>query len=281
MTFQPGANLYTAGFGIRPENVEVPHIEARDPSTTDINFPIGKHWLNTVSQNEFTLYSFTSSGGITQANWAAPVHAIPDPLVVGAFTATGPVNLATTTDLAVNIGNANSLLQILSLTSRAIQIGVGGSPNIEIGSDTSISQIRGDVTFHDAFVSIADPTQLHPTLLIDTPLAFSTSNGRLVGPTTYNAIGCEAVFECNTSSGAITINMPTVIQTGTVFMVYDISGNASTNNITVNAPAGFNFFMAGLSPVSAFVMSHDYESLVFIVAQTSSNIVVLSNITGI
>ena len=73
MTFQPGANLYTAGFGSRPENVEVPHIEKRDPSTSDVNYPIGKRWLNTISEEEFILYSFSASGGVTQANWASPV----------------------------------------------------------------------------------------------------------------------------------------------------------------------------------------------------------------
>jgi hypothetical protein len=46
MGFQPGANLYTAGFGSRPENVEVPHIDTRAPAASDVNYPVGKSWIN-------------------------------------------------------------------------------------------------------------------------------------------------------------------------------------------------------------------------------------------
>ena len=44
MTTQPGANIYTQGFGSRPENVEVPHLDVRAPTTTDVLYPIGKKW---------------------------------------------------------------------------------------------------------------------------------------------------------------------------------------------------------------------------------------------
>jgi|GEM_PF-3246706 len=73
MSFQPGANLYTQGFGSRPEGVEVPHIEKRDPAPTDVNYPIGKRWLNTASEEEFILFKFQVVGGVTQAVWSTPV----------------------------------------------------------------------------------------------------------------------------------------------------------------------------------------------------------------
>lgn len=69
MTTQPGSSIYTQGFGSRPENVEVPHIDIRDPASTDINFPQGKRWINSVDNSEFTLTSFTSTNGIVSANW--------------------------------------------------------------------------------------------------------------------------------------------------------------------------------------------------------------------
>jgi hypothetical protein len=69
MTFQPGANLYTQGFGSRPENVEVPHIENRVPATTDILYPVGKRWIFPASNIEYTLTSLTVSNGVTSANW--------------------------------------------------------------------------------------------------------------------------------------------------------------------------------------------------------------------
>src|SRR5438445_9758556 len=69
MSFQPGASLYTQGFGARAENVEVPHIDVRPPATTDIGYPIGKRWINSVLQTEHTLVSLTSQHGATTANW--------------------------------------------------------------------------------------------------------------------------------------------------------------------------------------------------------------------
>lgn len=69
MTIQPGANLYTQGFGSRPENVEVPHIDTRDPTSSDVNFPIGKPWVNTTNNKAYVLTSFSSSGGTVVANW--------------------------------------------------------------------------------------------------------------------------------------------------------------------------------------------------------------------
>jgi len=69
MTFQPGANVYTQGFGSRPESVEVPHYDVRAPATTDINFPLGKHWINYVASAAYALTSFSTSGNTTTANW--------------------------------------------------------------------------------------------------------------------------------------------------------------------------------------------------------------------
>lgn len=69
MTFQPGAVLNTQGFGSRPENVEVPHIENREPSTTDVNYPLGKGWVNPSANEEYVLTSLTVSNGIMSANW--------------------------------------------------------------------------------------------------------------------------------------------------------------------------------------------------------------------
>lgn len=69
MTFQPGANLYTAGFGTRPENVEVPHIDVRPPAATDVLYPLGKQWLDTVGRNTYFLVNLSSSSGITTAVW--------------------------------------------------------------------------------------------------------------------------------------------------------------------------------------------------------------------
>src|SRR5260221_1584431 len=70
MTIQPGANLYTQGFGSRPENVEIPFITTRDPTSSDAaNFPIGKVWINTVTPSVSTLGAISVVNGIASATW--------------------------------------------------------------------------------------------------------------------------------------------------------------------------------------------------------------------
>jgi len=69
MTFQPGANLYTQGFGSRPENVEVPHVDVRAPASTDVLYPIGKIWINRLANTVYFLTSQTSSAGVTTSTW--------------------------------------------------------------------------------------------------------------------------------------------------------------------------------------------------------------------
>lgn len=68
MAFQPGANLYTQSFGSRPENLEVSHIDVRDPNPNDI-YPVSKTWLNRVTGAYWVLGNLSTSNGITRANW--------------------------------------------------------------------------------------------------------------------------------------------------------------------------------------------------------------------
>lgn len=68
MTFQPGAALYTT-FGIRPENIEVPHYDVRPPATTDYNFPLGKLWIDKAGIASYQLLQITTSVGVTSGYW--------------------------------------------------------------------------------------------------------------------------------------------------------------------------------------------------------------------
>jgi hypothetical protein len=66
-----GAMLYTQSFGSRPENVEVPHIDIRNPTSGDTSFPIGKRWVNSQSNTVFTLVAMTFQNLESSAIWAS------------------------------------------------------------------------------------------------------------------------------------------------------------------------------------------------------------------
>jgi len=69
MGFQPGNMSYVESFGASPNLVAFPHIEERDPSSSDTNYPLAKRWTNTLEDKVWELTHFTSSGGVLLANW--------------------------------------------------------------------------------------------------------------------------------------------------------------------------------------------------------------------
>lgn len=64
-----GANVNTVAFGNYPENVEVPHIDIRDPAPTDYQYPLGKRWINRIDNTEFVLTSISAFANVTSGNW--------------------------------------------------------------------------------------------------------------------------------------------------------------------------------------------------------------------
>jgi len=61
--------LYPFANALASSNPFVDVFEARDPTTSDINYPIQKKWLNTATDAFWELESFSSFNGITTANW--------------------------------------------------------------------------------------------------------------------------------------------------------------------------------------------------------------------
>ena len=157
MTFQPGANLYTQGFGSRPENVEVPHLEQRGPSVTDNTYPIGKRWIDTLAGNSYDLTSYTVANGITSANWA----------LLGASA--GDLNTITTDDSTIVVPSAGNI--DLSGSGSITTTGSGDTAtvtltgltnhNVLVGAGTStITKVAPSATSGVALVSAgaaADP----------------------------------------------------------------------------------------------------------------------------
>ncbi len=141
MTFQPGANLYTQGFGSRPENVEVPHIDVRAPNPTDILYPIGKNWVNQAANNVYELTSQTSGPTGTVSVWT----------LLGAGA--GDLNTLTTQDLTVVIPTAGNIN--LSGASPLSTTGSGSTATINLSGIVGVAHGGtglATVTIHDLVV---------------------------------------------------------------------------------------------------------------------------------
>lgn len=139
MAFQPGANLYSQGFGSVPENVEVPHYDVRAPASTDVNYPLGKRWIF-VGTGEYVLLSQSSVGGVLSSNWS----------LLG--TTGGALNTLTTDDTTVVIPAAGNIN--LAGASPLSTTGAGSTATINLGTVPVSKGGTGltSITAHDLVV---------------------------------------------------------------------------------------------------------------------------------
>lgn len=80
------AMIYTQSYGSRPQNV--PIIANVSPSSTQTNYTIGQRWVNSVTNVEYVLTSFSSLGGSLSATWTPSGSAY---FQVSSATAAGPL----------------------------------------------------------------------------------------------------------------------------------------------------------------------------------------------
>src|SRR5271163_2018180 len=67
MTVPVPANTYTLGFGTRPTTPPV--FQPFTPGATNVNYPLGQLWVNTVNGNFYGLASFSASNNNISATW--------------------------------------------------------------------------------------------------------------------------------------------------------------------------------------------------------------------
>lgn len=299
MAFQPGANVYTQGFGSRPENVEVPHLDLRSPATTDLLYPVGKRWVNTVLNEEWVLTSFSSLLGVTSANWqllltsggpSAGIQTINDtpPDGSGNFDVLGTANQINVVDGAnsVTLSFPDPIFTpgTLNVTNA---LNVTNSVNIGGSTATQALNVQGPAIFTSTIASGFGVT-FSGTVTMTGTKNFSGPNN-LIGPVqcsnifrfshafvngpTFNSTGVETFFNCNTAS-AITINLANNYDYGTFLVIADTNGLASGNNITINAGAGFNFqSLAGTS--SSITINQNFGSVT--IMTTTSNLMIIAS----
>ena len=158
MSTQQGANLYTQGFGSRPENVEVPVVSNASPTSSNINYPLGKRWIDTVLNAEYVLTSETTSGGVTTANWqitASPTGAIAtinsQPPIAGNFNIVGT---------AAQISSASAGQDVLALigpytpatyTSHGVLVGAGASSIVALSVGATGTLLAGTTGANPSF----------------------------------------------------------------------------------------------------------------------------------
>ncbi len=215
--FQPGANLYTQGFGSKPENVEVPHIERRAPGPTDVNFPVGKTWLDNVTNTQYILYSFSVSNGVTIANWdtvtlpSGGIDTLSNGTTKVSPDGTGNIAITGSTNEVTVTSNAGSNLLNLSFPSTMI---APGSLQVENGFSVS-----------NGAVDIQSGTN---ALNIDTIATGDVNIGQITGGQTVTILGGSGGVNIDSASGSI-IHIGDVLSTNNSIHL----GNSNTSSINM------------------------------------------------
>lgn len=263
MSIQPGAMLYTQGFGSRPENVEVPFITNRAPTSSDVNYPIGKRWIY-LDNGEYILVEITASGGINTASWVLN------------GTNTGPLNTLTGNSggaIAPSAGNINIVGSgIITVAGSGSTLTISETPgtgvvatltgdsggavgpsggNIDLNGTTNQIVTTGSGAGFDIVWSISS------TLVL--PGTFTANNGAAL----INSMGNSNTTIGNASgSGAVTINTPS----GN----FALTGNNNTINIAADASS--SALNLGTGTTGNIALGNTGAGTITIAAGTATNL---------
>lgn len=230
MPFQQGAVLNTQSFGNRPENVEVPHTDIRDPTTLDTGkgfFPVGKVWINTVAGNVFQLVNFSSAGGSVTANWVSlggattAIATINNTApIAGNFTLAGTTNQITVTTTA---GTATFSLPVAITAPGSLTTTTSLAATTTVTGGTGVTATTGNVSATAGSVNAG--TSITATLgnitATNGNLVLGTAGNKLSITTGANAsIGISAAM----TAGSITISTTAVTASSIIMLTAKTPG---------------------------------------------------------
>lgn len=197
MTFPSGANLYTQGFGSRPENVEVPTYQTRVPSTSDTNWPIGKRWI-VVGSGEYVLVGLTSIGGVLSANWSSGGNEM------ATTTTPGIVELSTLTELQTGTAPAGAVPTSNDVATVIAAVVVGAVPPATT-TQQGIVELATDAQVVTPFTTDVPNTAVQPSNITamfaaPEPIGVTTPNSGAFTDISATAVGTGNILTSDTAS---------------------------------------------------------------------------------
>lgn len=252
MTIQQGANLYTQGFGSRPEDVEIPHIDTRAPATTDVKFPIGKLWIDKTNNAAYELTSLTSSGGTVTATWVGTGGGS-----VALSSLTGDTGTATPSSGNIKIaGTANQITTAASGSTVTLSLPAAITAPGSLTTTTSLS---------------ATTTVTAGTGITATTGNITATNGNLVLGTAGNKLsiteGANASLgQATLTGGTVTVSTTAVTANSRIFISrasIGATGAAATGNLVVGTvTAGTSFVINSVQAADATALQASDVSVI-------------------
>lgn len=207
--------VYTYNSGISATSPFITYYSLRDPTTSDINFPIQKRWVNftTTPPKEWILESLPGANNITTAQWklltgpgsgvlidfivpngSSPVF--PDGSGNVTLTSTGGTVVITGSPSTINFDVEGGTMPVQRLeTDDGLFETPSGSPGTIIIHGTN-GVITSQGTAHQVNVGITGGTYIQTVTGDDTTVVSPDSSGNidLIGTVVTNATHAKAVF---------------------------------------------------------------------------------------
>jgi hypothetical protein len=135
---------------------------------------------------------------------------------------------------------------------------IAGIDGVNLSSSNVVTEVSGQlgtavITAGTGItISTATPNEIIISATGTTTLTYTS-----VTTTPYTVLSTDEFLGVTTSALAITIDLPNAPATGRVYTIKDVSGLASTNNITVTTVGG----SVNIDGATSFVMNTNYQSI--------------------
>ena len=231
MTVTPGASLYTQGFGSRPENVEIPTYQTRPPTSTDVQYPLGKRWIDTNAHTSYELDGFSTSAGIVSAIWTllgtagGALNTLTGDTGGAVTPSAGNINIVGTANEITSTGSGSTITLALAgpfaagtFTAHGVLVGEGTSPIAATAAGTNGQVLIAATGADPAFATITS----------------SGSTLTLTGGA--NTLNIDVTAPLNVAHGG----------TGAITLTGVLTGNG-TSAVTANAVTNHGVLLGGAS----------------------------------
>ncbi len=196
--FQPGTMNYVQSFGSSPNSVAFPHLDVRAPATTDILYPVGKRWVDTVAGNEYALTNYTVSNGVQSAHWAFLGSSSGD---LDTLTA-DDMNIVAPTSGNINVAGVSPLSTTGS--GSTLSVNLSGTVGVAHGGTGAVT-LTGVLTGNGTSAITGNAVTNHGVLLGGASNAVSSLGVASTGTILAGATGADPAFTASPSvTGSVT-----------------------------------------------------------------------------
>lgn len=249
---QASAGAYSLGGGITPLNQFTPVIAARAPTSYDINYQVGRGWVNSVTLAPYELVGLSSASGQVLANWVQ-LGSTGNLSTVDADSGTAApssniLNMNGTTNQITTTASGSTI--VWSVPSTFIAPGsIASTTTIAAGSTVTaatgviataggVTATAGNIVASAGNISTTVGSITSATSVTATAGNITATNGNLIlsGAAQFIGMKASAVTDfagtANLTSGTVTV-LNTNIVTGDLILISRISSTGSGASTTL------------------------------------------------